>query len=140
MEEHFANCRKNKMTNIVNLTDKIKRIATKPAHISCNIWGHHVASADGHTITFRCFPTVTITKTVKLKSNDEVLVQIISRKFGIETFTSRELSEHAATDQELLSALGGVVKIRSIGTMLRNIKGITAIAYGRHIASWKVGG
>ena len=124
------------MTNIVNLN--VNRIATKPARISCNIWGHHVTSADGHTITFRCYPLVMIAKATKPKSNDEVLVGIIRRAFGGETFTSRQLAKHAETNDALLSALGGRLGILRIGMTLRGIKCIEAVDYERHVASWKV--
>ena len=105
-----------------------------------NIWGY-IYRADGHTFIFRCIPTVTITKTVKPtnESNSDVLVKVIRRKFGIETFTSRELSECAETDEELRLALGGRLGISRIGTMLRDIKSIEVVDYERHIASWRVG-
>ena len=103
--------------------------------VSCHFWGHITTLADGGHITFRCIPTVTITKT---KSNNEVLVEIIRSKFGVTTFTSRQLAEHAATDHELRAALGSMDAFR-IGLKLRGIKSIEAVHYERHLASWKVG-
>jgi hypothetical protein len=109
------------------------------ASVSVHIWGHKTSLSDGHTITFRCYPNVTITKTPANESNSDVLVKVIRRKFGIETFTSRELSERAETDEELRLALGGRLGISRIGTMLRDIKSIEVVDYERHIASWRVG-
>ena len=37
----------------------------KRSVISGHIWGHRISLPDGHTITFRCIPIVTTTKTFK---------------------------------------------------------------------------
>jgi len=122
-------CDVTKTSNVVFLRQEAKK-----ASISCHFWGHVIKTADGHTIIFSNIPTVTV---AKAKSNDDALVEIIRKTFGLETFTSRQLAKHAETDNALLLALGGKLGNRSIGTKLRDIKSIQPVAYGRHIASWK---
>jgi hypothetical protein len=105
-------------------------------------FNNYIIIKDGIEFTFRSIPIVTVSDNKASKtdkaSKTEVLKNVIRRKFGIETFTSRQLSECAATDEELRLALGGQLDIPRIGTMLRDIKGIEAVDYERHVASWKV--
>jgi hypothetical protein len=121
-------------------------------------FNNYIIIKDGIEFTFRSIPIVTVSdnkaSNTDKASKTEVLVKIIRRKFGsYETFTSRQLSECAETDEELRAALGD--HLDNIGTLLREIKKqgnlkirnadgtvdnccVEAVDYGRHVASWKV--